>query len=67
MILITYHSRDKEARDEAPEAEKERHNNGSNLMAWGESHEHHSIECEVHEACWSCGVKAAAVAANGKK
>lgn len=48
--MYAYLPRNEEAREQIPEAEEERHNNGSNLMAWSESQKHHSIQCEVHKA-----------------
>ncbi|PON42829.1 hypothetical protein PanWU01x14_278740 [Parasponia andersonii] len=46
----TYRSRNKKTRKQVPEAEKEGHNNGSNLVSRGQSNNHHPIQCEVDEA-----------------
>lgn len=45
-----YLSRDKETREQVPETEEERHENGSNLVAWSEGNNHHSVKGEVDEA-----------------
>jgi len=45
----TYRSRDKEAREQVPETQEERHKNCSNLMARSERNKHHPVKCEVHE------------------
>lgn len=46
----THSSWNKKPGEEIPKAEEECHDNGSNLVAWSERNEHHSIGCEVEEA-----------------
>lgn len=49
-VAKTYCSWNEETREQIPEAKEEGHDNGSNLVAWSQSHKHHSIQSEVHKA-----------------
>lgn len=47
---MTYRPRDKEAREQVPEAQEEGHHNGSDLVARRQRYNHHPVHCEVDEA-----------------
>lgn len=46
----TYRSGDEKTREEVPETDEERHDDGGNLVVGSESHTHHAIESEVDKA-----------------